>query len=424
MFRSDLDWGVPSLTEAILETNLTLTDAPSGVPANLTSLPVTNVPGVSSTAPPATDRHKDRQTDGQRDKQLQPTNGRTDNQTHGQTDKQLLVPDYQILSSLGRGKMADTYKAIYMPENRTCALKVARPHARAKLREEIQIFQELPTHPNLVRLFRYGDRPDSVWLDIELVRGQPLQQLLPKSEDGPFRTHLEVLYWFRQLFQALSALHQARIVHTDVHELNVLVDSSAGLSTASLRLLDYNLAKRWYDAESCRGHHRNRQDSPERASKGRYDRTKDDVWAASLLMSKLVTGWCVNVSSRVPMGSCHDIFANSTQARHTAQLKATARHPLYGLLLNRTLTAPERDRLNASALVALLDECIREMERSPGVDAVANSFHEQTISLTTHEQTRRKSSALLHQAEDQGMKNRNVWRRKKRKADKEGEEEI
>eukprot|EP00808_Paulinella_micropora_P003699 g80440.t1 len=295
--------------------------------------------------------------------------------------KTWLGKDYDIKTLLGKGWHLETYKAIYLPENRTCAIKVVRASKRqegeAMFQHELKMYQHIPYHPNLVRMYRRGNHSGTSWMDMELCHGKVVSELFPPSEKGPFAVVQvkEVLYWFRQLFRALAALHQAGVVHTDVHESNVMFDISKPFNEPSLRLLDYNRASLLSDlsytkARNATQPHNRRAFSPERANHWpHYDRAKDDVFAAALIMSKLVTGWCTDPKAKgkyksKKLGKCHDIFANSLRARWLAVRKATARHYLYGRILEQTLGQQEQQRLSAADTVKLFDRCILELENN------------------------------------------------------------
>eukprot|EP00808_Paulinella_micropora_P003091 g47069.t1 len=69
---------------------------------------------------------------------------------------------------------------------------------------------------------RHGNHSGTSWMDIELCHGKVVSKLFQYSEErllasffstprkkGPFAPVVQVLYWFRQLFRTLAALHQA-----------------------------------------------------------------------------------------------------------------------------------------------------------------------------------------------------------------------
>ena len=127
------------------------------------------------------------------------------------------------------------------------ALKVLRgfrpddARSRERLRREAAIARRV-NHPNLVRVFDYGETDETAYLSMELVEGESLSSRL-SSERLSVDEALEISL---QLAQGLSHLHDNGCVHRDVKPSNVLLsrDGTAKLSDFGLSLVESDLNSR------------------------------------------------------------------------------------------------------------------------------------------------------------------------------------
>ncbi len=153
---------------------------------------------------------------------------------------------YTIQEMIGRGGMGEVYCAVDSRLLRKVALKVIRPDRTADWNEAIaRLFREARaaaalTHPNAVAIFDLGEVDGTFFLVMELVRGTPLRAFV-----GDPQVPIEVkLGWLAGIARALSAAHDAGIVHRDVKPGNIMITSD-GIA----KVLDFGLAKAVDDPE-------------------------------------------------------------------------------------------------------------------------------------------------------------------------------
>ncbi|MBI2818909.1 MAG: serine/threonine protein kinase, partial [Acidobacteria bacterium] len=130
---------------------------------------------------------------------------------------------YQILGELGRGAMGRVYRAFDPNIGRNIAVKVipldtADPELATRFRREAQAAGIL-SHPNIVTIFDAGDDGGFLYIAMELVEGQTLQQML---SSGPLPVE-QVISFCEQAGAALDHAHARAIIHRDIKPANIMV---------------------------------------------------------------------------------------------------------------------------------------------------------------------------------------------------------
>ncbi len=152
-----------------------------------------------------------------------------------------VVGRYVVLSTLGFGNMGVVYAA-YDPElDRKVALKLLRSElrevsdneARTRLLREAQALAKL-SHPNVVAVYDVGAIETGVWLAMEFVEGQTLDNWC-KERPRSWREALDVM---RHAGRGLQAAHHAGLIHRDFKPENVMVGTDG-----RVRVMDLGLAR-------------------------------------------------------------------------------------------------------------------------------------------------------------------------------------
>ncbi len=109
--------------------------------------------------------------------------------------------------------------------------------------------EEIPPHDNIVSLLEVavGSKSSSVFLVFEYVHfdlAKLIDEHYAKYSKSPF-TSAETKCLTRQLFSAISFLHERCIIHRDLKLSNLLYDKSRGL----LKLADFGLARKIIPSE-------------------------------------------------------------------------------------------------------------------------------------------------------------------------------
>lgn len=162
------------------------------------------------------------------------------------------VDEYLLVGVLGVGGFGKVYRALQMPIRMPTALKLMHPHIQddpnfelllRKFEGEAQALATL-SHPNIVRLLKYGTHKGSPYLVMELVEGARTlkMEVTARAMRGLDFSPREVFHILRQCSDAMEAAHTRQIVHRDIKPENIMLQEVAG-NPDFVRILDFGLAK-------------------------------------------------------------------------------------------------------------------------------------------------------------------------------------
>ena len=147
---------------------------------------------------------------------------------------------YRIGRQLGRGGMGAVYEAVDPDSDTRVAVKVLSPSLaahedfRERFEVEIETLRKL-RHPNIVRIYAFGEQQGILFYAMELVEGRSLEELIRAGRRFHWR---EVTNLACCLCRALKHAHDRGVIHRDIKPANLLL-TEAG----EIKLTDFGIAK-------------------------------------------------------------------------------------------------------------------------------------------------------------------------------------
>jgi serine/threonine protein kinase/beta-lactam-binding protein with PASTA domain len=211
---------------------------------------------------------------------------------------------YEIGELLGRGGMADVYKARDLRLGRAVAIKLLRADVardsqlQARFRREAQAVAGL-NHPSIVAVYDTGEHVmddllrDSAHLPyivMEYVHGKTLRELI-RGKD--ISTDQAIEYTMGVL-SALDYSHRAGIVHRDIKPANVMVTQDEHGILGQVKVMDFGIARTMSDAAATMTQTQTVMGtaqylSPEQALGESVD-ARSDLYSAACLLFEMLAG--------------------------------------------------------------------------------------------------------------------------------------
>jgi eukaryotic-like serine/threonine-protein kinase len=197
---------------------------------------------------------------------------------------------YTIVERIGDGGMGEVYKAIdRRRQGRTVALKLIRASlaqsgdALLRFRRELDLAQKV-SHANVCRLHDLGEVDGQLYISMEYVDGQTLDDLIRTM--GRLSS-LQTASLGRQICAGLQAVHEQGIVHRDLKPSNVMVDRAGHAIVMDFGMAYHPEAEKLTRAGMVVG--TLAYVAPEQA-RGTGTDTRSDVYALGLLLYEMLTG--------------------------------------------------------------------------------------------------------------------------------------
>jgi eukaryotic-like serine/threonine-protein kinase len=211
------------------------------------------------------------------------------------TQPRLLGDRYELEGVVGRGGMAEVYRARDIRLDRIVGIKTLRADLardqtfQARFRREAQSAASL-NHPSIVAVYDTGeDMATGVpvpYIVMEYVDGRTVRDLLIDGHRLLPERALEII---SGVLRALEYSHQAGIVHRDIKPGNVMVTRNG-----DIKVMDFGIARAMSDAQATMTQTAQvigtaQYLSPEQARGERVD-ARSDLYSTGCLMYELLTG--------------------------------------------------------------------------------------------------------------------------------------
>jgi eukaryotic-like serine/threonine-protein kinase len=211
------------------------------------------------------------------------------------TQPRLLGGRYELDGVIGRGGMAEVYRARDLRLDRVVAIKTLRsdlardPTFQARFRREAQSAASL-NHPSVIAVYDTGedtmDNNPVPYIVMEYVEGRTLRDVLQDEHRlAPDRA----LQMTDGILRALDYSHRGGIVHRDIKPANVMLTTSG-----EVKVMDFGIARALADSAATMTATAQvigtaQYLSPEQARGERVD-ARSDIYSTGCVLYELLTG--------------------------------------------------------------------------------------------------------------------------------------
>src|SRR5690349_9906990 len=131
--------------------------------------------------------------------------------------------NYRLLHLIGRGSFAEVYLGEHLHLNTQAAIKVL--HTQFTDEEKEQFYAEARTlarliHPHIIGIHDFAVEDDIPFLVMEYAPNGSLRRSHPQGTSVPLAT---IVFYVKQIAEALDYIHEQKLIHRDVKPENMLL---------------------------------------------------------------------------------------------------------------------------------------------------------------------------------------------------------
>lgn len=204
------------------------------------------------------------------------------------------IGNYQIVDYIGSGGFGSVFKAedVNTPGRIVAIKELHKKHTRNSSIKQ-RFFQEAIAmarldHPNLPRLYTFGEDNGSYYLVMEFLAGKPLSDQL--QQDGAIEQS-RALNILTQVLEGVSYAHRNNIIHRDLKPDNVFLMNEG--ENLRIKVLDFGIA-RIVGGENLtltgESFGTPNYMSPERITGGQAIDQRTDIYALGIMLFEMLTG--------------------------------------------------------------------------------------------------------------------------------------
>ncbi len=203
------------------------------------------------------------------------------------------VGKYRIVAKLGRGGMAEVYKAYQPGLDRYVGIKVLHAHLvddqdfiRRFHREALNVGKL--RHPNIVQTLDFDQEGDIYFMAMEFIDGPTLKdEIKARRTDGKPFTLKEIARIFIALCSAIDYAHARGMVHRDLKPANVMINQEGQVVLTDFGIVLLTGQTQFTQTGALSG--TPAYMSPEQGQ-GERGNERSDIYSLGVMLYELVTG--------------------------------------------------------------------------------------------------------------------------------------
>jgi serine/threonine protein kinase len=204
------------------------------------------------------------------------------------------IGNYLIGDYLGGGGFGSVFKAedTSSPGRIVAIKELHKKHTRSSVIKQ-RFFQEAVAmarldHPNLPRLYTFGEDNGSYYLVMEFLQGKLLTDVINDKKQLPPSQALTII---TQVLEAVSYAHRNGIIHRDLKPDNIMLTGDA--NAPKVKVLDFGIA-RMVGGENLtmagEGFGTPTYMSPERIAGGNDSDNRADIYSLGIILYEMLSG--------------------------------------------------------------------------------------------------------------------------------------
>jgi serine/threonine protein kinase len=205
-----------------------------------------------------------------------------------------LLDRYEIHREVGQGGMSTVYEAYDDVRGEKVALKILLPHLAVKKHFRERFLQEGRissnfSHSDIARVYDLHQTDGRIFLSMELLHGSTLRHDMNRRKDQrqSYRP-VEVLEMLKHVSQALTVVHDQKVVHRDLKPENLWLSLNG-----SVKVMDFGIARDDSGTIHTQGGHGSGTPyyiAPEQLASSPNLDGRADQYSIAVIMYELLTG--------------------------------------------------------------------------------------------------------------------------------------